>query len=151
MKPEKQLADALAKFTPERAALAEAALAKLRARFPHAIQMVYDNYNFLVIGFSPTEKPSEAIFSIAMDAHGVRLCFLQGGPQLPDPHKLLRGTGKVARNLYLEKVDVLDQPAVKELMAQAVKRAKVPFDAKLSGQMMIRSVSAKQRPRRLEE
>jgi len=40
MNPEMQLAGFIAKFTPEVAALAEAALAKMRARFPSAIQMV---------------------------------------------------------------------------------------------------------------
>ncbi len=93
MNPEKQLAGFIAKFTPEVAALAEAALAKMRARFPSAIQMVYDNYNFLVIGFGPTERPSEAIFSIALHARGVSLCFLQAGSQLPDPGKMLKGSG----------------------------------------------------------
>jgi len=47
--------------------------------------MVYDNYNFLVIGFSPTERPSEAIFSIAMSPRRVSLCFLQAGPSCQTP------------------------------------------------------------------
>src|SRR5437899_9274028 len=102
MTPEAQLATFLAKFTPEVEALACAALKKMRARFPNAIQMVYDNYNFLVIGFSPTERPSEAIFSIAVGARHVNLCFLQAASKLPDPQKLLRGSGKQARHIRLE-------------------------------------------------
>ena len=94
MSPQAQLAEFIAKFTPEVAALAEAVLAKMRKHYPTAIQMVYDNYNFLVIGFSPTERPSQAIFSIALFARGVSLCFLQAGPTLPDPEKLLKGSGK---------------------------------------------------------
>jgi hypothetical protein len=149
MNPEKQLAGFIAKFTPEVAALAEAALAKLRTRFPGAIQMVYDNYNFLVIGFGPTERASEAIFSIALSARGVALCFLQAGPQLPDPEKLLKGSGKQARHIRLENAAVLDRPAVKALMSQAMKRAVVPFESTTSGRLIIKSVSTKQRPRRL--
>jgi hypothetical protein len=148
MNPEKQLAGFLAKFTPEVAALAEAVLAKMRARFPNAIQMVYDNYNFLVIGFGPTERASECIFSIALSARGAALCFLQGGPQLPDPDHLLRGSGNRVRNIRLESAAVLDRPAVKALMSHALKRAAVPFDPAASGRLIIKSVSAKQRPRR---
>ena len=148
MKPEGQLARFLARFTPEIQARAEAALAKMRARFPNAIQMVYDNYNFLVIGFGPTERPSEAIFSIALFARGVGLCFLQAGPKLPDPQKLLKGSGKKVRHIRLESAAVLDQPAVKALMSEALKRAVVPFDPTAPGRLIIKSVSAKQRPRR---
>jgi hypothetical protein len=148
MAPEKQLAGFIAKFTPEVAALAEAILAKMRARFPNAVQMVYDNYNFLVIGFGPTERTSEAIFSIALFARGVSLCFLQAAAKLPDPGKLLRGTGKQARHIRLENVDVLDRPAVKALMSEAIKRAAVPFDSAAQGRLIIKSISAKQRPRR---
>jgi|ERR1035437_6433479 hypothetical protein len=148
MTPEKQLAGFMARFTPEVEALAEAALAKMRARFPNAIQMVYDNYNFLVIGFGPTERASEAIFSLALFARGVILCFVQAAAKLPDPKKLLKGSGKQARHIRLESAAVLDRPAVKALMSQALKRAAVPFDATVPGRLIIKSVSAKQRPRR---
>ena len=120
----------------------------MRQRLPTAIQMVYDNYNFLVIGFSPTERPSEAIFSIALFARGVSLCFLQAGPTLPDLEKLLKGSGKKVRHVRLETAAVLDRPAVKALMSEAIKRAAVPFDPKATGRLIIKLVSAKQRPRR---
>ena len=57
--PNAQIAGFLGKFTPEIAALTKAARAKLRKRLPHAVEMVYDNYNFLVFGFGPTERASE--------------------------------------------------------------------------------------------
>jgi hypothetical protein len=146
--PEKQLAGFMARFTPEVAALGKAVLARMRARFPGAIQMVYDNYNFLVVGFGPTERASEAIFSIALFARGVSLCFLQAASRLPDPQKLLVGGGKQARHIRLESAAVLDRPAVKALMSQALQRAAVPFDSTASGRLIIKSVSARQRPRR---
>ena len=145
---ETQLASFLAKFTPAMAALAAAAMAKLTRRYPHALRMVYDNYNGLVIGFVPTERPSEAIFSLAVMADHASLCFLQGGPALPDTDKLLRGSGNTARHLRLENAATLDRPAVKTLLTLAVERAKVPFDSATNGRLIIRSISAKQRPRR---
>jgi len=148
MNAEAQLAVFMARFTPEVAELAGAVLDKMRTRFPSAIQMVYDNYNFLVIGFSPTERPSQAIFSIALSARAVNLCFLQEAGTFPDPKKLLQGNGKQARHIRLESTEALDRPAIKALMSQAVKRAAVPFAATTAGQLIIKSVSAKQRPRR---
>ena len=75
--PEQQLASFLAKFTDEIAALAEAILGEMRRLYPTALELVYDNYNALAIGFSPTERPSEAIFSIALFPRWVSLFFLQ--------------------------------------------------------------------------
>ncbi len=145
--PEKQLAGFIAKFTPEMATLIRAARKKMRERLPNAIELVYDNYNFFVIGYGPSERPSEVIFSIAAQAKGVSLCFLQGAG-LPDPKKLLRGSGNVVRNLRLESVATLDQADVRALIKAALDRAKVPMDPKGKHKLVIRSVSAKQRPRR---
>ena len=148
MSPEKQLANFMSRFTPEVAGLGRAVLSRMRSRFPGAIQMVYDNYNFFVIGFGPTERPSEAIFSIAMSKRGVSLCFLQAGPKSPDPKKLLKGSGKQARHLPLESADALEEPAIRALMSEAQKLAVVPFDPRAEGALIIKSVSAKQRPRK---
>lgn len=145
--PNSLLAGFIAKFTPEIAALIKAVRAKLRRRLPHATEMVYDNYNFFVIGFGPTERPSEAILSIAAYARGVGLCFLDGA-RLPDPQKLLRGSGKQVRNIQLPSVATLDNPAVGALIASAVARAPVPFDPAARRRLIIKSISAKQRPRR---
>lgn len=145
--PEKQLAGFIAKYTPEVGALARAALARMRARLPGAVELVYDNYNALAIGFSPTERTSDAIFSIALWPRHVSLFFLQGAG-LPDPHRLLKGSGKVARHLVLETADDLDEPAVQELIDRALERAPVPLDGGGESRIVIKSVSAKQRPRR---
>jgi hypothetical protein len=145
--PQAQLAGFIAKFTPEIAALIKAVRAKMQKRLPHAVEMVYDNYNFLVFGFGPTERPSEAIFSIAAYARGVGLCFIHGA-KLPDPDKLLRGAGKQVRNLKLLTAATLDQPAVQRLIAAAIEHAPVPFDPTVRRRLIIKSISAKQRPRR---
>ena len=64
--PAQQLRSCLAKFDPRVAASARAALAQLRKKLPGATEIVYDNYNALAIGFGPSDKASEAIFSIAV-------------------------------------------------------------------------------------
>lgn len=145
--PAKQLAGFMAKYTPEIARQARAVHAWMRKRLPGAIEMVYDNYNALVIGFSPTERPSEAIFSIVLNPRYVCLCFIHGA-KLPDPHRLLRGSGNQVRNIILESVDTLDEPAVQELIDVALAKAKVPMPGTGRNKLVIRSISAKQRPRR---
>jgi hypothetical protein len=143
-----QLAGFLAKFTPEVAALARTSLVAMRKRLPGAIELVYDNYNALAIGFAPTERASDAVFSLAVFPRRTILCFLQTGAQLPDPDGLLEGSGKQVRHLPLESPRVLDTPAVRALMNEALARADVPFDRRAKRRIVIKSIAAKQRPRR---
>jgi hypothetical protein len=145
--PEKRLAGFIAKFTPEIARLIRRARKTMRERLPHALELVYDNYNFFVIGYGPSDRASEALFSLAAQAKGVSLCFLQGAG-LPDPKGLLKGSGNVVRHIRLENAATLDQTDVRALMNTAIERAKSPIDSKSVHRLVIKSVSAKQRPRR---
>jgi len=144
---ERQLASFMAKFTPEVAALAEDILGEMRKLYPTALELVYDNYNALAIGFGPTERASEAVFSIALFPRWVSLFLLQA-KGLPDPDKMLRGNGSVARHIVLPSAAMLHLPPVKELMREAAVRAKVPFDPKGKRRLIVKSISPTQRPRR---
>jgi hypothetical protein len=148
VEPEAELAGFIAKFAPEMQDRIYGCREKMQARFPDAVQLVYDNYNFLVIGFGPTPRASDAIFSLAAHARGVNLCFLQRAPELPDPAAILRGNGKVVRNVALAAPDDLEGPVVSALIDAALELAAVPMDASDGGELIIKSVSAKQRPRR---
>ena len=145
--PATQLNGFIAKFSPEIAALGKAVLARLRRLLPPSVEMVYDNYNFLVVGFGPTERPSEAVLSVAFYARGVGLCFIQGA-RLPDPDKLLLGGGNQVRHIKLPQAGVLDDPRVRQLIAIAVKSGPTPFAKDCRRKLIIKSISAKQRPRR---
>ena len=144
---EAQLASFVAKFDPELQTLILGARNALRKRLPTANEIVYDNYNFFVIGYSPTERPSDAILSIAAAANGVGLCFIHGA-KLADPYRLLTGSGKQTRFIRLPKADVLKRPDVDALIGAACAQAKTPLPEKGRGTLIIRSISAKQRPRR---
>jgi hypothetical protein len=148
--PTVQLRAFLAKFSPEIAARAQAILKKMRSRYPSALELVYDNYNALAIGFGPTERASEVIFSIAIYPNWINLFFLQG-KTLPDPKKILQGSGNQVRHIRLTSPDILDDPAIVSLMEVAAARAKVPFDPAGKHRLIIRAISAKQRPRRPAE
>ena len=144
---ERQLSGFIAKFDPRDAKLIRACRAEMRKLLPTAIELVYDNYNFFVIGYGPTERSSEAIFSIAAAANGVGLAFLKGA-SLPDPEKLLQGNGKINRFIRLPTTEPFKSPPVLALIKAAVGQSKVRFPASGGGYTLIKSVSAKQRPRR---
>ena len=119
----------------------------LRRRLPTATELVYDNYNFLAIGYSPTQRTSEAIVSLAAAKNGVALSFYHGA-SLPDPHKILLGSGKQNRFVRLEGAATLARPEVEALLRCAIKQSRSPLPSSGSGKTIIKSVSAKQRPRR---
>ncbi len=142
-----QLAGFIGKYTPAMAAEIKAIRARLRARFPRGVEFVYDNYNALVFGYGPTPRPSEAVLSLAAFPSWVTLCFLQGA-KLADPHGLLKGSGHQVRSLRLKSSADLDEPKIGDLIARALApiAAELPRAPALT--TIIRSVSAKQRPRR---
>ncbi|MDB4884356.1 MAG: hypothetical protein JWL95_3122 [Gemmatimonadetes bacterium] len=142
-----QLASFVAKFDSRVAALIRATRAAMRKRLPTALELVYDNYNFFVIGYCATERASDCIVSLAADANGVALSFIYGAT-LPDPTGILLGGGKQNRFLRLSSAATLAEPAVEALIRAAVAQARTPLPATGRGQLIIKSISAKQRPRR---
>jgi hypothetical protein len=145
--PERQLHGFIARFTPDIARVARAARTKIRALLPGATELVYDNYNALAIGFGPTERASDAIVSIAVFPRRVSLFFMRG-TALADPKKLLCGAGRQARHIVLDRASVLDRPAVRALVRRAAASHPTPLGRAARRRTVIKSVSARQRPRR---
>jgi len=145
--PAKQVAGFIAKFDPAIAKLVRSARSVILKRYPTAIELVYDNYNALAIGYSATERTSDVLFSLAVYARGVNLYFMYGR-SLPDPHHLLQGQGNQGAFVRLDDLSVLDQPKVMELMEAAVRHADPKLPTRRKGYTVVKSISAKQRPRR---
>lgn len=133
----KELDRIIAKQPPAMAKLTRDVLAKLRPRFPGAIEMVYDKRRSLVIGFCPDERASNVINSIGVYSKWINLYFFEGST-LPDPEGILRGNGSIVRSIRITSADDLDRPAVKALMAAALKRADPPLDKKARRRVIIR-------------
>ena len=127
----------IARLPPEMAALTRAVLAKLRKLLPGAVEMVYDKSSSLVIGFCPTDKPSTVISSIAVYRRWINLYFFEGDT-LPDPEGMLRGSGKMVRNIRLTDARDLDRPAVQALIREARKRSEPPLNPRARRKVMIR-------------
>jgi hypothetical protein len=83
---------------------------------------------------------------LASQAKGMALSFY--GATLPDPDKVLQGSGNQNRFIRLESAATLCKPHVTELMRAAVTQAKNPLPKTGGGRLIIKSISAKQRPRR---
>ncbi len=143
----KQIDSFIDKFEAAMARRIREVRAALLKRLPTANELVYDNYNFLVIGYCSTDRPSDCICSLAANSKGVGLSFYYGA-DLPDPHGILEGSGTQNRFVRLvEGAATLNDPRVEALIQAAVDNAETPLP-KLKGHAIVRSVSAKQRPRR---
>src|SRR4051812_35080045 len=123
---EVRIEEFLSKYTSELVAAGKDARKRMRDRIRGGTEFVYDNYNALVFGFGPTDRPSDAVLSLALMPRWVTLCFLKGA-RLPDPKKLLKGSGNIVRNIRLESVDRLDDPDVRDLIAKAIDSASPHF------------------------
>jgi hypothetical protein len=144
---ESQVRSFFAKYTPAIEAQLHEARRRLRAMFPRGFELVFDNYNAVVCGFSPTERNTDAFISIAGYPKWVTLFFLHG-IELDDPQGLLEGAGKQIRSIRLKTPDDIAAPAVAALIAQAIR----PYEQALRDApaltTSIKMIVAKQRPRR---
>jgi hypothetical protein len=145
--PEAALRSFIDRLSPKDQKLIRSLRAALRKRFPTANELAYDYTRFFVISYAPSERGIEAIVALAARPDGTRLYFMHG-PQLPDPRKLLLGSGKQARYIRVEAASQLAHPDVEALIAAAVDHASVPLPSKGKGKLVIKTGAAKPRPRR---
>ena len=124
--PEAQLRSFNDRFNPKHQKLVRSIRAALRKRFPTANELAYDYSSFFVIAYSPNEQGIAAPVSIAARADRVDLYF-NHGPQLPDPKKLLQGSGKQTRFVRVETVKQLAHPDVEAFIAAAIELSSVPL------------------------
>jgi hypothetical protein len=144
--PAAQLAEMVGRFSPPVRQMIRAARAALRRAYPTAIELVYDNYNALAIGFCSTPRASDCLVSIAAYAGGVNLYFYYGA-SLPDPSHRLQGSGRQGRFVRIESLSTLEERAVQTLLRSARRHARTPLPRSSTRRLIIQSVSARRRPR----
>ena len=142
-----QVADLIARYTPEMADAITACRFRLRARVPRGFDLVYDNYNALAIGYAWADKASASLVSIAGYPRWVTLFFLYG-KGLPDPDGLLEGDGVRVRSIRLTSPEDLDRPAVQRLLDLALAPHAQGFAAAPPLTTVVKAIAAKQRDRR---
>ncbi|MCB9858772.1 MAG: hypothetical protein H6818_24090 [Phycisphaerales bacterium] len=143
---EAQVRTIIDKFAADHLRLISAARRHLRKRLPTAHEVVYEYRDFLVVSFSPNERGYEGVIGIRADAEGVKLYFNQG-KELPDPEKLLQGSGKQTRWISLEGASTLARPYVARLIDEAIARNQVPFAPAGRGSIVIRPSTTERRRR----
>ncbi len=144
---EAELNALVARFAPQHHEVVGTLRSWVRKRLPTAHELVYEYRSWFVISYSPSEHGYEGVLSIRGSADGVKL-YLNGGKGLPDPRKLLRGSGSLVRWIDLGGELTLAHPAVALLIDEALARHPVPFEPTGRGSIVLRSASAKTRPRR---
>jgi Domain of unknown function (DU1801) len=117
--PEAQLNSFIDQFDARNQALIRTLRKTLRKRLPTANELVCDNYNFFVLSYGATERPSDCIVTIVAGASGVGLSFYRGAT-LPDADKILLGSGTQNRFIRLDSADTLARPEVEALIAAAI-------------------------------
>jgi hypothetical protein len=143
----KQISSFINRFSPEVASQFRIARAHVRKLFPRGYELVYDNYNAFGCGYSTTSIASGVVISVVAYPRWVTLFFFHG-KHLSDPDKLLQGLGARIRSIRLQPVSILETDAVNDLLQQAIGNFKVELAAAPVISTSIKSIVAKQRPRR---
>lgn len=137
---ESKARELIARFAPAHVRLVEAARRSLKKRLPTAHELVYEYRDWFVISYSPDERGYEGVLALRGSADGVKLYFNRG-KGLPDPERLLQGSGTQTRWIALEAASTLRRPAVATLIDEALARNAVPFAPTGRGQVVIRPAS----------
>ncbi|MEZ5308564.1 MAG: DUF1801 domain-containing protein [Pyrinomonadaceae bacterium] len=110
----------------------------LQNRLPAANELVYEYRSWFVISYSPNNKGYDGILSIRGDEKGIKL-FLNNGTTLPDPSKLLKGSGKQTRWIPIVKASDLKRPEVERLIDESIESNQIPFSESGKGVIVIMS------------
>jgi hypothetical protein len=117
--------------------------------YPQANELIYDNYNALAFGWSPTDRVGHTFCSIAVGrtSHNVHFGFYWGS-EIADPNKILIGEGNQYRYILVK--DKKEFPKayikrlVKEAYANSLAKVKDPKQIR-EGETITKSVSAVKR------
>jgi hypothetical protein len=114
-----QLLQFLSPFNPEIQQLALWLRDYVWDHYPHCNELIYDNYNALAFGWSPTETLGDTFCSVAVYGNKDVHFGFYWGSQLPDPQKLLLGAGAQYRYIKLNSIADFPEPYMNRLIAEA--------------------------------
>jgi hypothetical protein len=142
-----QIAAFIARFTPEVARDFRVARAHVRKLFPRGYELAYDNYNAFGCGYATTLLNSGVLVSVVAYPRWVSLFFFDAR-KLADTEGLLQGSGTKVRSIRLQPVALVKSRAVGALLRQAIAAHKSELAAAPCLSTRIKSIVAKQLPRR---
>jgi len=117
--------------------------------YPETNELIYDNYNAVAFGWSPTDKAGDVFCSIAVFGDYVNFGFNRG-VDFPDPYKILKGDGSQYRYIRVKEKEDFPEEMIKHLLELAyensISRMK-PVKKAIKGQTIVKSISpVKKRP-----
>jgi hypothetical protein len=117
--------------------------------YPETNELIYDNYNAVAFGWSPTDKAGDVFCSVAVFADHVNFGFNRG-VDIEDPANMLLGDGSQYRYVKIKHKDDFEEWYMKQLLADAYKNsiaAMKPQKSPVKGQTIVKSISpVKRRP-----
>jgi hypothetical protein len=117
--------------------------------YPQTNELIYDNYNAVAFGWSPTDKVGHTFCSIAVGRTSKNIHFgFYWGSEISDPHKILLGQGNQYRYILVDSIKTFPKSYIRKLVAEAYANAMARVKDKkqiLNGQTMTKSVSEKKR------
>jgi len=88
--------------------------------YPQTNELIYDNYNALAFGWSPTDKVGHTFCSIAVGRTSKNIHFgFYWGSEISDPEKLLLGKGKQYRYILVKTKKDFPEAYIKVLVKEA--------------------------------
>ena len=117
--------------------------------YPGANELIYDNYNALAFGWSPTDRVGHTFCNVAVGraSHNVHLGFYWGA-ELADPRRLLRGEGNQYRYLLVDDLAAFPKSYMKTMLeaahANSVRKVK-DHSQFMQGATIVKSISGKKR------
>src|SRR5436190_16689224 len=120
--------------------------------FPQTNELIYDNYNALAVGWSPTDRVGHTFCSIAVGrtSNNVHFGFYWGG-EISDPDKILLGEGNQYRYILVPDKNKFPKAYIKKLVKEAYANSLAKVKDKkqiMNGQTIVKSISTKKRERR---
>jgi hypothetical protein len=120
--------------------------------YPTANELIYDNYNALAFGWSPTDRVGHTFCNIAIGRTSKNIHFgFYWGSQIADPEKKLIGNGNQYRYLLVKSKKDFPKTYIKKLLKDAYTNSVLKVkDQKqfMEGQTITKSVSAIKRQKK---
>ena len=117
--------------------------------YPKANELIYDNYNALAFGWSPTDRVGHTFCSIAVGRTSGNVHFgFYWGSQIADPEKKLIGEGNQYRYFLVKDLKDFPKTYIKKLMKEAWVNSVTKVKDKnqlMEGKTMTKSISASKR------
>lgn len=117
--------------------------------YPQCNELIYDNYNAVAVGWSPTDRAGHTFCSIAVGRTSYNIHFgFYWGNEIADPEKILLGEGNQYRYLLVTDIKKFPKTYIKKLVKEAYANSLAKVKDKkqiLHGQTIVKSVSVKKR------